>query len=96
MFINEKKENIKSLWKKTKLGEGVSLLTFYQFLLTYRGRKKPNDESKLADWAFSDHDFPKQSTDYNEISNYLEWNSPFPNALNVFDELWEAYVLKIG
>lgn len=70
------------------------MLTFYQFILTYRGRKKPNEQSKLADWVFSDHDFPKQSTDYDELSSYLEWNSPFPNALIVFDELWDAYLIK--
>ncbi|RLL48250.1 YozE family protein [Oceanobacillus piezotolerans] len=63
---------------------------FYQFLMTYRG--KPHDEeSRLAEWAFADLEFPKYSTDYNEISIYLEMNSPFPNALPTFDSLWEAY-----
>lgn len=65
--------------------------SFYQFLLTYRGKLKSDDKGKLADWAFADHGFPKQATDYNEISNYLEWNSPFPDALKVFDELWNIY-----
>ena len=65
--------------------------TFYQFLLTYRGKLKPDNKTKLAEWAFSDHGFPKHSTSYDEISNYLEWNSPFTNALEVFDELWEIY-----
>lgn len=75
------------------MGEDI-LQTFYQFIITYRGRKKPNDESLLADWAFSDHDFPKQSTDYDELSDYLEWNSPFTNAITTFDKLWEDYLLK--
>lgn len=70
------------------------MLTFYQFLMTYRGQKVPNDESKLADWCFYDHDFPKYSIDYDEISNYLEWNSPFPHALRTFDKLWDEYLLK--
>lgn len=65
--------------------------TFYQFLLTYRGKLKPDDKAKLADWAFFDHSFPKYAVKYNEISNYLELNSPFPNALVVFDELWNVY-----
>lgn len=64
---------------------------FYQFLLTYRGKKQADDKCSLADWAFFDHNFPKYSTDYNELSNYLEWNSPFTNALVVFDELWGIY-----
>ncbi|MBP2078278.1 YozE family protein [Oceanobacillus polygoni] len=65
--------------------------SFYHFLLTYRGKTRPDEKSRLADWAFKDHNFPKQATDYNDVSNYLEWNSPFPNAVNVFDELWEIY-----
>ena len=73
---------------------GRLLLTFYQFIITYRGRKIPNDHSRLAEWIFSDHDYPKYSTDYDELSNYLEWNSPFANALLVFDELWDTYLLK--
>lgn len=69
------------------------LRTFYQYMMTYRGRKKPSGQSRLADWMFSDHDFPKQSVDYDEISNYLEWNSPFPGALALFDELWDLYII---
>lgn len=67
--------------------------SFYQHLMTYRGKKVPDDQSNLADWVFLDYDFPKYSSDYNEISNYLEWNSPFANALTVFDEIWEQYKL---
>lgn len=70
------------------------MLTFYQFLMAYRGAKQPNDESRLADWCFYDHDFPKHSSSYNEISEYLEWNSPFPDALKTFDELWDHYEMK--
>lgn len=68
--------------------------TFYQFLLTFRGKQHPDDQSRLADWVFYDHHFPQHAVDYNEISEYLEWNSPFPNALTVFDELWEVYKIK--
>lgn len=67
--------------------------TFYQFLLTYRGKEKPDNSSRLADWVFYDQHFPQHATDYNEMSNYLEWNSPFPNALTVFDRLWEVYTM---
>lgn len=69
-------------------------MDFYRFLMTYRNIKEIDDKRSLADWAFYDHDFPKHSNDYDEISNYLEWNSPFPEALVVFDELWEIYKLR--
>ncbi|HLR75032.1 MAG TPA: YozE family protein [Virgibacillus sp.] len=67
--------------------------TFYQYVLTYRGKLKDDDESRLAEWIFLDHDFPKQSKSYDEISQYLEWTSPFLGALTVFDELWEKYTV---
>lgn len=70
------------------------MLTFYQFMMSYRGKQKPDNESMLADHMFHDHDFPKHSIDYNEISNYLEWTSPFANAMAVFDELWDIYLIK--
>ncbi|MDY0405750.1 YozE family protein [Virgibacillus sp. 179-BFC.A HS] len=65
--------------------------TFYQFMMTYRGKKHPDDESRLADWMFYEPDFPKHSTSYNEISDYMEAYSPFPDALRVFDEMWQVY-----
>lgn len=68
--------------------------SFYHFILTYRGKKQPTEQSRLADCVFYDASFPKQSTDYHEISDYLEWNSPFTNALQVFDEIWDEYIVK--
>ncbi|HLS61687.1 MAG TPA: YozE family protein [Virgibacillus sp.] len=70
------------------------MLTFYQFIMTYRDSKTVTNESQLANWIFADHDFPKQGIDYNQVSDYLEWNSPFAEALVVFDELWEVYLLR--
>ncbi|MFD1040040.1 YozE family protein [Virgibacillus byunsanensis] len=68
--------------------------SFYHHMMTYRGKKQPDDKSKLADWIFEDHNFPKYSKSYHEVSEYLEWNSPFPNALSVFDEVWDLYKIK--
>lgn len=66
--------------------------TFYEYILTFRGKLKDDEESRLAEWIFLDHDFPKHSASYDEISDYLEWNSPFNGALLVFDQLWDKYV----
>lgn len=65
--------------------------SFYHFLMTYRGKKNPDEKSRLADWAFAVHYFPKHAMEYDEISSYLEYNSPFPTAVTVFDELWDIY-----
>ncbi|MGM8366725.1 YozE family protein [Virgibacillus sp. W0181] len=65
--------------------------SFYQFMMTFRGKLKNDSESELAEWMFTDHDFPKHAVSYDEVSDYLEWNSPFPEALKVFDKLWNIY-----
>lgn len=65
--------------------------SFYHFIKSYRGEIRVTDEGRLAEWIFLDLDFPKQSTNYDEISSYLEWNSPFPEAASVFDKLWDIY-----
>lgn len=67
------------------------LKSFYHYMMKYRGAGKKSEERVLADWMFQDHDFPKHSSSYEEISEYLEMNSPFPDALRLFDDLWERY-----
>lgn len=70
-------------------------MTFYQYMMTFRdGNIKLDERAKLARWMFSDHNFPKHSTEYEEISRYFETYSPFLNALSVFDEAWDQYKLK--
>ncbi|WP_077621792.1 YozE family protein [Sediminibacillus massiliensis] len=66
--------------------------SFYHYMMRYRGAGVSSDERRLADWMFNDHDFPKQSSSYDEISRYLEWNIPFTEASQVFDRLWEDYL----
>lgn len=67
--------------------------SFYHFAMRYRGVKDKHDPKKrLADWMFHEHDFPKQSNDHHELTDYLEFNSPFPEALITFDEVWEEYI----
>ncbi|WP_124219761.1 YozE family protein [Aquisalibacillus elongatus] len=67
--------------------------SFYHYMMAYRGVQDVLDPKKqLADWMFKDHDFPKHSTNYEEISDYLEFHSPFNNALSTFDEAWTEYI----
>ncbi|MDC3412979.1 YozE family protein [Aquibacillus sp. 3ASR75-11] len=66
--------------------------SFYHYMMRFRGSKLHEEESQLAEWMFHDSNFPKQSTNYDEISSYLEWNIPFTNALRVFDHIWDEYL----
>lgn len=61
-------------------------------MMRFRGAKKSTDEWKLAEWIYQDHEFPKHSQSYDEISQYLEWNIPFNDAIYIFDQLWQDYL----
>ncbi|MGM9925150.1 MAG: YozE family protein [Bacillus sp. (in: firmicutes)] len=67
--------------------------SFYQFLQTFRQPKAADDITKFAHDAFHDHSFPKYSTDYQEISHYLEMNGHYLDSMSIFDEAWEKYEL---
>ncbi|WP_058307626.1 YozE family protein [Gracilibacillus massiliensis] len=69
--------------------------SFYHFMMQYRGNKQLDDPKKLADWMFYDHSFPKHAKDYDEISDYIEWHTPFPEAIVTFDQLWELYIEEV-
>jgi uncharacterized protein YozE (UPF0346 family) len=65
---------------------------FYTFLMKYRQPKEVDEITAFANHAFLDHSFPKYSTDYHEISSYLELNGHYINNMAVFDEAWDAYL----
>jgi uncharacterized protein YozE (UPF0346 family) len=66
--------------------------SFYHFLMKYRHPKPKDSVSVFANEAYLDHSFPKTSKEFNEISNYLEFNGYYLNSMAVFDEAWELYV----
>ncbi len=66
--------------------------SFFHYVETYRGKIHQTEESLLAEHIFSDLQFPKQSTDYDEISHYLETNAYYIPSMDIFDTLWEHYI----
>lgn len=66
--------------------------TFYHFILKYRAVKVRDEISKFANDVYDDHSFPKGSSDYHEISSYLELNGQYLSSMSVFDEAWEIYL----
>ena len=65
---------------------------FYSFLMKYRQPKEVDDITKFANHAFLDHSFPKQSSDYDEVSRYLELNVDYLVSMTIFDEAWDLYL----
>lgn len=65
--------------------------SFYHFLMKYRHPKPGDSISEFANHAYHDHGFPKTSSDYHEISVYLELNGHYLQGLSTFDEAWDLY-----
>ncbi|KFE42715.1 YozE family protein [Staphylococcus agnetis] len=63
--------------------------SFYHFLLTVRGR--PNEEGAFAEMVYDDLDFPKQESDFDKLSNYVETEGNYTLSMSVFDTLYEEF-----
>ncbi|CAI2678137.1 hypothetical protein AKUA1404_07940 [Apilactobacillus kunkeei] len=65
--------------------------SFYQYLMTERNPKSTEAVAQFANNAFYDQSFPKQSTDYDEISEYLEENASYLPSMTIFDDAWMSF-----
>lgn len=68
--------------------------SFYHFLMKYRHPAPRDSISLFANSAYMDHGFPKTSTDYDELSSYLELNGHYLESMSIFDEAWQLYLLS--
>ncbi|KAB2486508.1 YozE family protein [Priestia endophytica] len=65
--------------------------SFYHYMMKHRHNKSSDPLGKLARHMYEDHSFPNDSTDYNEISSYLELNGDYFDGMSTFDLAWELY-----
>lgn len=66
--------------------------SFYRFLMTQRNPNSADEIEQFANNAFLDSTFPKQSTDFEEISKYLEENASYLPSMTIFDAAWQRYL----
>ncbi|KRM93821.1 hypothetical protein FC56_GL000540 [Lentilactobacillus senioris DSM 24302 = JCM 17472] len=66
--------------------------SFYQFLMTKRNPSSTESVAEFANNAFYDQSFPKQSTDFDELSKYLEENANYLPSMIIFDEAWTEFI----
>jgi uncharacterized protein YozE (UPF0346 family) len=66
--------------------------SFYHYMMKHRNYNKPSELGLLADHLFNDHSFPKQSSNYDEITSYLELDGTFNMPMSVFDHAWSLYL----
>lgn len=65
--------------------------SFYDWLMTNRNPVAADEVQQFANNAFLDHTFPKQSTDFDEISHYLEEDTSYLMSMTTFDEAWQRF-----
>ena len=66
--------------------------SFYRYLMTQRKPTDADEVEQFANNAFLDSSFPKQSTDFEEISQYLEENAEYLPSMTIFDSVWQRYL----
>lgn len=67
------------------------LKTFYQFLMTQRNTESYDPVATFANNAFLDSAFPKQETEFEALSKYLEENASYLPSMTIFDDAWRLY-----
>ena len=66
--------------------------TFYEFVLTYRGAS--GAKGRFAEAVFNDSMFPRTSSNFHEISEYVEIQGEIDMNTTIFDEIWTDYASK--
>lgn len=66
--------------------------SFYQFLMTQRNPEDYEPVAEFANNAFYDQAFPKQETNFDALSKYLEENASYLPSMTVFDQAWQMYL----
>lgn len=59
--------------------------------MTFRGGDMLDAKTIFAEASFTDLSFPKMSTSFEELSNYIEMKGESEFSTATFDELWALY-----
>ncbi|WP_107942790.1 YozE family protein [Metasolibacillus fluoroglycofenilyticus] len=70
--------------------------SFYSYILTYRDGLANDAKSQFAEACFRDTSFPKMSTSFEELSQYIEMQGDDILTAATFDELWSLYLEIYG
>lgn len=65
--------------------------SFYHYVRTLRDPYLKDDITLFANAVDQDGTFPKQSINYDELSDYLEMNGDYVVSMDVFDKVFQMY-----
>ena len=69
--------------------------SFYQFTLSFRAGAKDDLKAQFAESMFDDLSFPKDETEFDPLSRYVEEKADAEMRSIVFDELYKLYEERI-
>ncbi|MFD1928282.1 YozE family protein [Sporosarcina siberiensis] len=70
--------------------------SFYQFTLSFRAGGKDNLMAQFAEAMFKDLSFPKEETEFDPLSRYIEEKADDKMRSTVFDELYKLYEERLN
>lgn len=70
-------------------------ISFYEYMMRHVNHDAKDPLSRLANTLHQDQSFPKQSSDFKEITTYLEGSLDYDKLLVVFDDAWQSYQFDI-
>ena len=70
--------------------------SFYHWLMTQRHHGGDLAMADLAEQVFYEADFPKQSSDFDQVSRFLEEEASFAFSMAEFDRIWETYLSDLA
>lgn len=65
--------------------------SFYNFVLTYRDPIKKDSHTRFANQVGKDVGFPRTTSDYYDLADYLELSGEYSEHISDFDELYRIY-----
>lgn len=70
--------------------------SFYHYVQIFRNADllDSDQQAQFAELVFLDGDFPKSTSDFETISNYIELNQRYSDYVSTFDEVWQSYADK--
>lgn len=66
--------------------------SFYHYMRQLRDPNRNDELTQLAYAISEDGMFPKTSTDYDDISRYLELEVDYVPRMDLFDKAWAKYL----
>lgn len=71
------------------------MLSFYHYTKRWTHPQSLEPKARLANIIHSDANFPKEATDFQTITDYIESQVEYSRFIVAFDDLWQEYQAEL-